>query len=265
MIEADDFLAGLKKGDRCAELIVPISGGKDSQACLKMAVRDGYRGRVICLFCDTGFEHPWTYQHLGKISELYGVPVVRVSEGTVESEVVRNGRFPTKGARFCTDKLKIVASKKFYAQLWEVTGVEFQVWLGVRESEGAARGKKYGGIEDWETFRLDDLFPGAYPKWLSDVGCRFRLPVVDWEREDIMLFLEGEENPLYRWFGRVGCFPCLAAGDGTKLSAFQFDDFGARQWALVQELAEIVDDSVFVGEAGGRWGRGEGGCGICSL
>ena len=259
MIEADDFLSGMKKGDRRVELIVPISGGKDSQACLKMAVRDGYQGRVVGLFCDTGFEHPWTYQHAERMSEMYDVPVVRVSEVTVDSEVVRNGRFPDRVNRFCTSTLKLKASRKFYVAMGKVGVEDFQVWLGVRADESKGRKQKYHGIEDWELFRLEDIMPGAYPKWLGDVGVRVRLPIVDWGVSDVMMFLEGEENPLYRFgFARVGCFPCLAGRRSEWEACFSFDEFGRQQKVLVEELAEIVDDSEWFGGSGGE-------CWVCSI
>ena len=38
--------------------IVPVSGGKDSQCCLKLAVDEFGSDQVIGLFCDTKFEHP---------------------------------------------------------------------------------------------------------------------------------------------------------------------------------------------------------------
>lgn len=44
--------------------VVPISGGKDSQTCLALAVKHFGADKVVGLFCDTQFEHPLTYQHV---------------------------------------------------------------------------------------------------------------------------------------------------------------------------------------------------------
>ncbi len=51
------------------KIVVPVSGGKDSQACLKMAVSEVGADHVIGLFCDTQFEHPLTYAHVKKLSQ----------------------------------------------------------------------------------------------------------------------------------------------------------------------------------------------------
>lgn len=40
----------MKKIIKC---VVPVSGGKDSQACLKMASQMFEPGEVVGLFCDT--------------------------------------------------------------------------------------------------------------------------------------------------------------------------------------------------------------------
>ena len=61
------------------DIVVPVSGGKDSQACMKLAceLRDLSGLNVVGLFCDTKFEHPWTYEHVERIERLYDVEVLR--------------------------------------------------------------------------------------------------------------------------------------------------------------------------------------------
>jgi len=66
------------------KIVVPVSGGKDSQACLKMAVSEVGADHVMGLFCDTQFEHPLTYKHIGTLSELYNVRIKVVTAGSVE-------------------------------------------------------------------------------------------------------------------------------------------------------------------------------------
>lgn len=120
------------------DIVVPVSGGKDSQACLKLAVSQGVE-RVIGLFCDTSFEHPWTYRHVEGLSEKYGVEILKVCAGKVEDLVVQQGRFPSGTARFCTDQLKIIPSKLFYKALAEKQDTGFEVWYGVRSNESRER------------------------------------------------------------------------------------------------------------------------------
>ena len=65
------------------KIVVPVSGGKDSQACMKMAVKEVGTENVLGLFCDTKFEHPKTYQHVKDIAEMYGVKIETVCGGSV--------------------------------------------------------------------------------------------------------------------------------------------------------------------------------------
>ncbi len=58
--------------------VVPISGGKDSQCCVKLALQKFDKSEILGVFCDTKFEHPLTYAHVDKISEMYGIEIVRL-------------------------------------------------------------------------------------------------------------------------------------------------------------------------------------------
>ena len=75
-------------------IIVPVSGGKDSQACLKMACETVGSQNVLGLFCDTKFEHPLTYQHITNLAQLYQVEIMRVSGGSVLDKCRKYQRFP---------------------------------------------------------------------------------------------------------------------------------------------------------------------------
>lgn len=46
------------------KIIVSFSGGKDSQACLIQAANKYGADKIEAVFCDTGWEHPDTYQHI---------------------------------------------------------------------------------------------------------------------------------------------------------------------------------------------------------
>jgi 3'-phosphoadenosine 5'-phosphosulfate sulfotransferase (PAPS reductase)/FAD synthetase len=104
-------------GTKMIKCVVPISGGKDSQACLKLALQKFNKSEILGLFCDTKFEHPLTYAHVDKISEIYGVKIEKVNNGDVPTLVRKYRRFPSDAARFCTDELKIKVGKAFYKKL----------------------------------------------------------------------------------------------------------------------------------------------------
>jgi 3'-phosphoadenosine 5'-phosphosulfate sulfotransferase (PAPS reductase)/FAD synthetase len=252
--------------------VVPISGGKDSQACLVLAILEFGKNHVLGLFCDTQFEHPLTYQHVDRIAELYGVEIRRICAGSVQEQVIKYGRFPGGGARHCTDALKIQPSKKFYSEFAKENG-PFQVWYGMRAEESHERSQRYSGKVSDDLYMPHDVMD-KYPKYLGEkLGVMFRMPVLYWSRAEIITLLDGNENPLYKaGFDRVGCFPCLAGGDGWKEKAFAFDNFGQEQYIKVRYMEEIIGKSVFTSKGGaqrnnpnqGRLFEGSG-CQFCEI
>ena len=122
-------LTGAAKKYKC---IVPVSGGKDSQACLKMAVTEFGATNVLGLFCDTQFEHPKTYQHIRDMSHLYGVQIETICAGDVLNKSRKYNRFPGGGARHCTDELKIRPTRIYLKEYSEKFG-GVQVWYGMRK------------------------------------------------------------------------------------------------------------------------------------
>lgn len=248
------------------DCIVPISGGKDSQACLKLAVEKFGSAKVEGLFCDTQFEHPLTYEHIDQLSAKYGVRIHRISAGSVELMVRKHKRFPGGGARHCTEELKVWPSKRFYNDFALANGA-FEVWYGMRAGESAAREKRYRGKVSEELYPPHEVLV-KYPKRLADLGVRFRLPIIDWTEEEVFSYLGGEENILYfLGFNRVGCFPCLAAGDKYKEDAFRFDETGRKHFRLVRKLESVVGRSVFTSKGGQERNPCEGGagCAFCEI
>lgn len=240
------------------DIVVPVSGGKDSQACLKLAVTLHPSKNIIGLFCDTQWEHPLTYEHIDKLADLYNVQIYRISGGSVVDKIRKYQRFPMGGARFCTDELKIRETKLFCKNLGLQQG-GFEVWYGMRSGEGPARKKRYLGKVSDEVYMPHEVLPGKYPKYLAKMGVSFRLPILDWTTAEVVSFVGKENlNPLYDTFDRVGCFPCLAAGDGPKKKAFSFDSFGREQYKTVMMLQEETGKSVWTKEP-------ENGCLFCEM
>lgn len=244
--------------------VVPVSGGKDSQACLKLAVSEFGSGHVLGLFCDTKFEHPKTYQHVRDMSDMYGVEIVTVSGGSVQDKIRKYKRFPGGGARFCTDELKIRETRIFLAQFVKDNG-PFQVWYGMRTDESAERSKRYAYKDPDELYEPHEVL-AKYPKYLGASGIKYRLPIVDWTTAEVMGLLGGEENPLYaEGFNRVGCFPCLASGDKWKIKAFTHDAFGNNQLIAIRRLEEETGKSVFTSGIGQRFDDDSQGCRLCEI
>jgi 3'-phosphoadenosine 5'-phosphosulfate sulfotransferase (PAPS reductase)/FAD synthetase len=248
--------------------IVPVSGGKDSQACVKLAVAEFGADAVQGLFCDTKFEHSLTYAHVERISEIYGIKIHAVCAGSVEVQIRKHRRFPGGGSRFCTEELKIWPAKRFYNDFAMGNG-PFEVWYGMRSAESTDRKTRYAGKIDGDLYPPHEVM-AKYPKRLEKLGCMFRLPIINWSKADVLDYLDGEENPLYKLgFERVGCFPCLASGDQHKEKAFKHDDFGRSQLAKIRALEPMVGRSVFTSKGGklrndGDQGDGSG-CAFCAI
>lgn len=225
------------------KIVVPISGGKDSQACLKLALEHYAQNEILGLFCDTQFEHPLTYQHIENMSNWYGVKIERVCAGSVYDECLKAGVFPNSLMRFCTDRLKIRPSAKFYDDLADKQG-GFEVWLGMRSGESRKRAQRYKDIISTDLYPPHDINK-SYQRYLEKKGVMFRLPIVDWTTDDVFDYLADETNPLYaKGVARVGCFPCLATGKKNQRFEFGLDETGKKHMKLVAELAErgvVVD------------------------
>jgi len=250
-------------------IVVPVSGGKDSQACLKLAVEQHGPNEVLGLFCDTQFEHPFTYGHVNTMRDKYGVRIDRVSAGSVDEKVIKYGRFPGGGSRHCTDELKIKPSKLYYKELSDSQG-GFEVWYGMRFAESGERGRRYKDKVDTTLYAPHEIMR-KYPKYLDKKGVAFRLPILMWTDAEVFDYLDGEYNPLYdAGFGRVGCFPCLAAGDRYKEQCFEHDSTGRWQRERVRELERRIGKSVWTSKGGKQrhaddYNDGGPGCGICSI
>lgn len=234
------------------KVLVPISGGKDSQACLKLALQMYPVHEVRGLFCDTQFEHPLTYQHIDKLRTLYGpVQIDTVTGGSVLEKCEKYKRFPGGGARFCTDELKIQITKRYCAELAARNGANFEVWYGMRSGESPERKKRYAGKVCDELYAPHDVLPRKYPKYLARMGVFFRLAILHWTTREVFDFLKGQHNPLYDDdFDRVGCFPCLASGDANKEKAFTYDDFGRQQASKVAIVSTKIGKSIWTSKGG---------------
>lgn len=246
--------------------VVPVSGGKDSQACLSLAVERFGKDEIVALFCDTQFEHPLTYAHIDFIEQHYGVPVTRVSDGDVITRCLRYGRFPSGVARFCTDDLKIKPTKRFIENLAARQGQGFEVWYGMRQNESTERRKRYSDHISSELYMPHEVLPKKYPEHLGMMGIRFRLPVLELTSGEIFDMLKGNHNPLYdQGFDRVGCFPCLASGDGWKAKAFGHDETGDQHFKQVKIVEQRTGKSVWTSKKHQQANSELQGCLICAI
>lgn len=209
--------------------LISLSSGKDSTAMALWAIRNSKKN-IKFIFCDTGNEHPLTYEYIKYLDEklfaLSGthIEVLRqdfasrvlakkerlVAAGEIERAqhtnptgnpfvdlAILKGRFPSTQARFCTQELKVKPVLKRVRELLAL-GDNVANWSGVRAQESTRRAK----LPETEVFMVDKI--------TGCVATHYR-PLLEWSWEDcfkIMREYNVEPNPLYKMgFSRVGCFP----------------------------------------------------------
>ncbi len=109
------------------------------------------------------------------------------------------GRFPSRKAQFCTEKLKLVPQKRWllehFGPAGKFAGESYVRYTGVRRDESATR--------------VNSSFQ-EFDQWFD---CDLFRPIADWTKVMCFAYVaaHGETiNELYRLgFNRVGCAPCV--------------------------------------------------------
>lgn len=244
-------------------VVVSLSGGKDSTACVLLALDNGMPCRFV--FADTGNEHELTYAYVREylprrlgitIDEVradfsaaierkrrYVVeqwPKKGVSQEAIDRALpmlvatgvpfldlcIMKGRFPSRMVQFCTHELKRYPLDKYLLDLL-VQGHEVESWRGVRRDES--------------TWRRSTVARERTAEGWTNVH-----PIVDWTAQQTVDYVRGkgvELNPLYsQGMGRVGCMPCINVGKNELAQIAQrFPEViqRIREWeALVSEASK---------------------------
>jgi 3'-phosphoadenosine 5'-phosphosulfate sulfotransferase (PAPS reductase)/FAD synthetase len=83
-------------------LVINLSGGKDSTALLLMAIERGLQIHSAVFF-DTSWEFPQLYKHLDKLSHIVNVPIIRLTpKQSFSNQLVKFG-WPGVRTRWCTN------------------------------------------------------------------------------------------------------------------------------------------------------------------
>lgn len=253
-------------------IIVPVSGGKDSTASLLLALEKFPDSNIIAIFNDTGWDHPDTYSYLKYLEKETGIKIYKTTGAmrkdgqaaeTLEELIIAQGRFPFGLGRFCTKHLKQLAMKKYYESNIYKEGVNWEVWFGMRTQESSGRKSKYGGIEYSDLFDMGDIFPGVYPIPLRKT-LSVRLPVVEWSEKQVFDYIASkglEVNPLYHGKDpgtRVGCYPCMLAKKSVQEEIFS-TEYGKGQLEKIKVLEEKI------GQKYEMYDTDQGSCEVCKI
>lgn len=214
--------------------IVGFSGGIDSQACARWVLNRYPAEDVILLNSNAGGnEHPLTVAFVAEYSRDV-FPVTKApsivadmwkTSGHAEKRgldgnaplsfpgmAAIKGRFPSRKAQFCTEKLKLVPSKRWIDE--NLAGEDYVRYAGVRRDESEVRkGTAFAAWDEW-------------------FDCEVYIPLADWTKQMCFDYVKAHKepiNPLYSLgFERVGCAPCV---NNSK------EDI--RRWA--DRFPEVID------------------------
>ncbi len=223
-------------------IIVPVSGGKDSQLCLQMALEMHGAPNVIAVHQSTGYDHPLTDQHLVDMEKHYNIKIHITKSDKYDDVfdfVEKVGYFPSSVAKSCTSRLKQQPFAKWLVDN-DYCNENFVIWMGMRKDESRARGSKYGTWNDLDEITLQDFSTEYRNNIFSKI--KVRLPIVDFlEIEVFDALSDAPINPLYKkGHKRVGCYPCLLARNSEwELAAL--DPIGRKN---IERLIEIEDKFI---------------------
>lgn len=205
------------------KILVAYSGGKDSQACLLLAVKNYGAANIEAVFCDTGWEHPVTYEHIQKTTSDLGVKLVTVKSKKYDGMIdmaEKKKRFPSTMARFCTSELKSIPFIDYVLEQKD----HLLIIQGIRALESHKRStmqrqcsyfkyyfEPYNDKGKTHTYRKKDVI-----KWKEKYSDDILRPVFEWTGQQVIDYIieNGQQpNTLYtEGFKRVGCFPCIMSG-----------------------------------------------------
>lgn len=199
-----------------AKVIVQFSGGKDSQACLIKAVKDFGRKNITAVFCDTGWEHPVTYDHIKDVCAQLDVQLITLKSSKFDGFVdmaIKKGRFPSTKARFCTIELKVKPMIDFILSQED----SLIIVQGIRAAESAARSKfemECSYFKEYFDNKTKSLYnKKAVKEWCKTHDASVLRPIFRWSAQEVIDYIlaNGQRpNPLYeRGYSRVGCLPCV--------------------------------------------------------
>lgn len=256
--------------------IVAFSGGKDSTATAIWAKENFDDFDLI--FCDTGWEHEFTYKFVEDFSKEIGIPIrvirskkyfdnspinflvgehplyrVDSKEDGFYNMTLHKKRVASSMARFCTEELKV---KVMIDYILDHTDGDVTIYQGVRHQESYNR-SFLSPTDDYflnyhEPYKIKEVngklkeYYHTYRKkdvMALDREVIVKRPILKWTHDEVFKYITENGysyNPLYD-FGmhRVGCFPRVMVNQ---------QEF----WAIIKEFPETVDKVRELEEATGR-------------
>ena len=149
--------------------VVPVSGGKDS-TCLALALKEREPRPYTYVYTPTGDELPEMEMHIARLELMLGKPIIRLTNGTLATQIEQNHMLPNVFSRWCTRLLKLRPAGKFYAEFAPVV-----CYVGIRDDEDEREGTRPGGDGAPVGTEVVQVFP--FQLW-------------GWDIDDVWAFLD---------------------------------------------------------------------------
>jgi len=139
--------------------IVPVSGVKDS-SCLALALKEREPRPYNYVYTPTGDELPEMELHMDRLEKMLERPIIKLTNGTLATQIERNHMLPNVFSRWCTRLLKLRPAGKFYAQFAPVI-----CYVGIRDDEDEREGTRPGGDSAPVGTEVVQVFPFQHWGW----------------------------------------------------------------------------------------------------
>lgn len=140
--------------------VINFSGGRTSAY---MTIHEYQPGDLV-IFCDTGREHPKTYEFIDRFEKEENIPIIRLKWRESENpfrallDNTRNTRIPNNFKRFCTKELKVMTARNYLTK----RGIKaYENFVGFRADEPLRVKRRK---QHWKT--VIDKFP-LYEKGIT--------------------------------------------------------------------------------------------------
>jgi 3'-phosphoadenosine 5'-phosphosulfate sulfotransferase (PAPS reductase)/FAD synthetase len=198
-------------------VLASLSGGKDSAAMCLYLRELGVDFEPV--FCDTGWEHPLTYEYLrGPLTQHLGQITWLRSEHDMVGWIRKFGMFPTLFRHWCTHRMKVRPFQRYAKSI----GSDVVQAVGIRADESSSRAK----LPAWQRER----------RYLETWR-----PILRWPLSEVWAIHDRHglpRNPLYGLgLRRVGCWPCTLTSQSGLVRLAELDP---GRVAVIRDLeAEI--------------------------
>ena len=260
--------------------VVSVSGGKDSQATLCLALETQPRESIRCVFADTGNESQEVYDHLDYLEQALGITIVRLRRSFDEEIAHTRARMAAFASGEKVDtrgdpdgpKWTPEAARRamFFLTPTGNPYLDLCLWKGRFPSRMVQFCTQFlktepmveyqmGLIDDgyivwsWQGVRRNESQRRRYAREFEEVGGGLFIyrPIVRWTAQDCFEASECyglKPNPLYlQGFTRVGCMPCINSGKNDLLQVARRHPEAVariREWErLVAQVSKRQDTS----------------------